>query len=310
MELFSALPQSFALILPLDEVMWRFIGYMGSFGIFGALGFRFILLSSSFGSADSVAPLSSFPLVCHTAQKGAATVGLLGACLVIGSSAWAAAVRAQMAQIGLVESARRMGPQFLYKIVLAALLVAAFAIARRGPRHAWRGAAILGSALALKKIIDAKWVALLGPLHELGASLWLGTLCVLLIVGLPAIFLGAVPGGQRGPLVAELVARFSRLALFAAGLLGITGIVLSWTHLKYLAALWTTPYGYVLDVKLLIVSVVVALGAWNWKRITPRLKEGDAVNALQRSVKVELGFAAIVVLLSTILVMLPTPSLP
>ena len=44
------------------------------------------------------------------------------------------------------------------------------------------------------------------------------------------------------------------------------GVITVWRHLKYLSALWTTPYGYALLLKLALVAAVFSLGAWNWRR--------------------------------------------
>ena len=44
------------------------------------------------------------------------------------------------------------------------------------------------------------------------------------------------------------------------------GVITAWRHLKYLSALWTTPYGYALLLKLALVAAVFSLGAWNWRR--------------------------------------------
>src|SRR5262249_2295356 len=149
-----------------------------------------------------------------------------------------------------LDAARRTDPEDIAEIVIAPLLLFAFALALRRVRGAWAFAAFAGLALALRHIVTGRWVALVNPLHEFAASLWLGTLFVLVIAGFPAILRNRAPRDRRGPLVAELVARFSPLALMAAAGLGLTGIFTSWRHLKYLAALWTTPYGYALDVKL------------------------------------------------------------
>src|SRR5437016_358900 len=68
------------------------------------------------------------------------------------------------------------------------------------------------------------------------------------------------PEGRHAAAVAVMVRHFSRLALWSSGLLVLTGVITAWRHLKYLAALWTTPYGWTLDAKLLVVLAVAALG--------------------------------------------------
>ncbi|HEU4642131.1 MAG TPA: CopD family protein, partial [Gemmatimonadaceae bacterium] len=148
------------------------------------------------------------------------------------------------------------------------------------------------------------------PVHETMAALWIGTLFVVVAAGLPAVLRRDVPPDRRAPLVAEMVTRFSPLALGAAALLVLTGLTTAWVHLKYLSALWTTPYGVALITKLCVVAIVVALGAWNWRRMTPRLGTEESAHALRRSATSELAVAAVVLVVTAVLVSLPTPKLP
>ena len=177
-------------------------------------------------------------------------------------------------------------------------------------RAAWTIAALTGIAYALQNVLSGKWAALVNPLHEVAASLWLGTLFVLMVAGLPAILRGAIPTERRGLLVADMVANFSTVAIGAASLLVITGVTTAWRHLKFVAAIWTTSYGYALDIKLVLVAAVVALGAWNWRRMRPRLGTEAAAHELRRSARRELFFAALVLVVTGVLVSLPGPRLP
>jgi putative copper export protein len=62
--------------------------------------------------------------------------------------------------------------------------------------------------------------------------------------------------------------------------------------------------------KLVVVGVVLGLGAWNWRRVRPSLgTEGGALK-IRRSASTELAFAALVLLLTAILVSTPSPKLP
>ena len=120
----------------------------------------------------------------------------------------------------------------------------------------------------------------------------------------------SVPAAEREQAVAEMVHRFSAVALWGASLLGMTGIVTSWTHLKPLSALWTTPYGYALIAKLSVVGVVLGLGAWNWKRVGPSLGREGGAGTIRRTAATELVFAGAVLFLTAILVSVPSPKLP
>ena len=133
---------------------------------------------------------------------------------------------------------------------------------------------------------------------------------MLVVAGFSSILHGSLSPERRGPLAAELIARFSPVALTAATLLATTGIITAWRHLKYVAALWTTNYGYALDIKLCLVAIVLALGAFNWRRMKPRLGTEAAAYSIERSARAELTVAAIVLAVTAVLVNLPAPKAP
>jgi len=151
---------------------------------------------------------------------------------------------------------------------------------------------------------------MVNPLHVLGGSLWLGTLCVVVVCGIGPMLRASMPAAERETAVAEMVHRFSTLALMSAALLGTTGLITSFTHLSPLAALWTTPYGYALIAKLCVVAVVLALGAWNWRRVGPSLGSDGGAAMIRRTATTELVFAALVLAITAVLVSLPSPKAP
>ena len=74
-----------------------------------------------------------------------------------------------------------------------------------------------------------------------------------------------------------------------------------------LRALWTTPYGVALSLKLLFVLFLFGAGAWNWRRMKPRLTGDDAVAPLRSTATFELLLATIVLGITAILVALELP---
>ena len=108
-------------------------------------------------------------------------------------------------------------------------------------------------------------------------------------------------------MVQRMVNGFSPLALSAFGLLAVMGVITAWRHLKRLDALWTTPYGWALCAKLVVVAGVLALGAWNWRRQKPQLGTEAGAVALRRSATWELVVASVVLVITSILVSLPSP---
>lgn len=279
------------------EVLLEYVGFAAWFATFGALGFRFAVLRRDAGGDAAL---------MASAGHGAARIGLIGAVLMLARSLINAARAAAERDVSIVEAlqGRPMVP-FLCAIVL----LVAFGMALGRIHAGWWIAALASAVLALSNVTTGRWPSLVNPLHEMAASLWLGTLFVLLIIGLPAVMRAGSPE-SRGRTVALLVSRFSPLALGAAALLGTTGVITAVRHLKYWSALWTTPYGYAFDVKLSLVLCVIALGAWNWRRMTPRLGDEAAARDLRRSARAELTFAGLVLLVTGILVSLPSPRAP
>ena len=94
-------------------------------------------------------------------------------------------------------------------------------------------------------------------IHAVAASAWVGGLLALAVV----IF-RSEPRWPPASL-AILALRFSRLAGACLLVVVLTGSYNAWAQLGGLSRLWTTTYGGVLIVKLLLVAVLIGLGAVN-----------------------------------------------
>lgn len=198
----------------------------------------------------------------------------------------------------------------------AAILVAlvAFTLARRQRRGMWPvlGIAVVALAGSMALSGHAAAVPTLLPLaiaadalHIIGAGGWLGSLVVLLLVGIPASL--RTEGSDRWHTVSRLVNAFSSAALVCAALTAVTGVFAAWLHIASLTALWQTRYGQILLLKLAVLSLTVGVGFYNWRRVTPRLDTVPAATRrLQRSAAAELGIGVIVILLTAVLVATPT----
>jgi putative copper export protein len=285
----------------------KYAGFLAYFGVFGALGFHWLVLRRTGADQDSAS--TEIVSLFNSAEAGSARVGLIGALFMLLNLFMSISARAADRGVSFSEAIATTAGTTA-SLVFALLFLVLFAVAMKRVRAAWMIAALTGIVFALRNITSGKWTSLVNPLHELAASLWIGTLFVLVVVGLPAILRSTTPSERRGALVADMVARFSPVAIGAALLLGITGVITAWRHIKYIAALWTTPYGYALDVKLVCVAVVVVLGAWNWRRMRPQLGSEDAAHAIRRSAKRELCVAALVLIVTGVLLSLPAPRLP
>jgi putative copper export protein len=242
--------------------------------------------------------------------KDAAGVGLLGVGLGVVALLASLLKRASSKHQTIGDALSTGGAPAVAQVVLLAALLVAFGLAWRRVSIGWPIAIAAGIAFALRNLLAGRLAGMVNPLHVLGASLWLGTLFVLVVCGIGQMLRTSVPAAERERAVAEMVHRFSTVGLASASLLGITGLITGWTHLRPFSALWTTPYGYALIGKLCVVAAVVMLGAWNWRRVGPSLGKEGGARTIRRSASTELAFAALVLLITAILVSLPSPKLP
>ena len=138
--------------------------------------------------------------------------------------------------------------------------------------------------------------------HGIGAGLWVGALAVVVAV---ASLLRREPDGQGR--VAQLVRSFSPMAFAAVATIVLSGVVTGVFYLASVDALWATPYGRVLLLKVALFLATGAVGAYNWRRLTPRLGEASGPGRLLRSARLELLLAAAVLLVTALLVHLAIP---
>lgn len=140
--------------------------------------------------------------------------------------------------------------------------------------------------------------------HLVAAGLWLGTLAVLAIAVLPSL-----QTEEARPILAGVIQRFSRFGQAGAGLLALSGAVAAWTYTSSLTDLWTSPWGRLLSIKLLLLVGVAALGWYNWKIVTPRLAAGSppAGHLLRRAIAIELLLGLCVVAVTAVLVATALP---
>jgi putative copper export protein/methionine-rich copper-binding protein CopC len=210
------------------------------------------------------------------------------------------------------------GDAWLLEIVAAIVAIVALGMARRNVTSVlpWRVATLAVIALAVVPALSGHAIAtpqqapiavVADTVHVLAAGAWLGGLAVMLAVGLPVAAREA--SGGRTSALPTMVNAFSPLALGSAGLLVLTGIIAARYHVASWWAFTTTEYGRTLLVKLAVVVLLLAVAAYNWRRVRPSLATADATGArrLTRSGRTEVLLAIIVLLVTAVLVALPTP---
>jgi copper transport protein len=216
-----------------------------------------------------------------------------------------------------VVSAGAWGLGMVLQIGGGLLAIVGFLLARRpaagAPTAAYLSVCVLvffpalsGHAVALDRFGALPIVA--DAVHVLSAGGWLGTLLVIMLVGVP----NAVRSDGLHPerVISVLVNAFSPAALVFAGLAVVTGGFAAWMHLGNFAELWLSDYGRTLLLKLAVVSLVALTGGYNWRRVRPALGTNQGTRRLTLSASTELVVAAVVIVITAVLVATPPPSGP
>lgn len=287
---------------------WEWLGFLGAFGTLGALGYRFAVCDRVYGDALLLSPRDHGAGVSAALGRTDATAGLIGffGALLATASLFGKMVRpAAKSGQSVIEYAAQGNAMQSFTVIATLAVVVLFALAWRRVHAAWPFAMALAIALILRNAVVGEWAKLINPLHESGGALWLGTLFVLVVAGFPAAADPDVPAPVRGALFARMVKAFNPLALGGAALSAIFGITTALRHVPRLNALWSTPYGLVLDAKLCLVAVIASMGFYHWRHLTPQLGTDPGVVTLSRSARREVMVAAVLLVVTAILVSTP-----
>jgi putative copper export protein len=281
------------------KAFFELVQFVGYFLAIGAVGFRFGVARRARGISDEARAILR--------ADNAALLGMIGVILVV-LSALGGPYLASIAQHKtFAESLPKNLAPFELKMAVLTLAFLGFALIRASSSMGWTLAAIGILVAVLQPVYTGKFAGKVNAVHIFAASTWLGTLLVLTLIGIRGVIRSTTAGTQRAQLVADLVNSFSPLALIAAAIVAITGATTAWLHLKRISSLWTTSYGVALDIKLVFVLIVLVLGAWNWRRVRPSLGGEGSELTIRRSARMELAFAALVLIATSVLVTLPSP---
>ena len=138
-------------------------------------------------------------------------------------------------------------------------------------------------------------------LHVLAAGTWIGGLFFVLV----AERRERRRTGRGNALLGEVVPYFSPVALVSAAVLIGTGSFAATVHVESLEALVASQYGRFLLTKIGLVTVVLILGAINWRRHAPRLWGAGGARPLRKNAILELVVAHAVILLTAVLTRTP-----
>jgi len=142
--------------------------------------------------------------------------------------------------------------------------------------------------------------------HVFAAGVWMGSLAVLVLVGLPVLAKQKDSDGRVTQL-SPWVASFSRIALPAVLVLMATGVVSAWLHVGGPGALFSTLYGRTLLIKLAVLAGAAGIGFYNWRSVRPALAESGKLGLLRMPATVELILGVSVLAVTAVLVMLHPP---
>ena len=308
-------------------VLARWLGFVALITVVGAAAFVLLVLPrvDVQSDADRVAAFDV------RATKQAARLGVLAAVAFLVASLWR--LGAEHAVIGGNISMGTLlssywGHAWITQAVVAVVVCVAFASARGSRRGgvAWGVAAVAAVVLAATPALSGHAMAAtqnriasvaLDVLHVVAAGAWLGTLLTLTVVGVPAALSisksADVDAGAPGrlSLVARLVNAFSPLALLFAGLVVASGVIAAWMRIGSFGTLFHSTYGTVLLIKVGLVILVLAGGAFNWMRMRGALAHqdagGSAVGTFRRSAWIELTAGVLVLAVTAVLVATQTP---
>ncbi len=146
-------------------------------------------------------------------------------------------------------------------------------------------------------------------LHLFAASIWIGGL-IHFVIGL--WITRQLDQSYRTRLIAQLIPRFSKLALISVVTLSLTGLYSAILRVGSIEALFNTVYGQALIVKIAIIAPMIMIGAVNLLIITPRMKRAAASNPtspiadrFRRIVTSEVTLGAVLLLSVSVFTSLP-----
>jgi putative copper export protein len=238
----------------------------------GASALRWLLLPRC---APELGPCNE-PLMRSAARLALwAAIGALAACIL---RVWTHTVAAfgfgdaGWDNLKLIAFQSRWGQAWKVETVGAAILLIACAItARRRAAWPFETLAVLFFTATIPLLGHAAgdlFHQTLHVVHILAAGVWLGTLAVALLVRVPDAERGLLgeQTSMRG-VRAQILRRFSPVALSSAGTAVAAGLVASYLYIGSLSNLWATSYGRILLLKVAFVAGVGACGFANWRRL-------------------------------------------
>ena len=269
----------------------------------GGLGFRLVVLRGDAGAEAE----RRFYRVAGIGVIGALEVGIVAFLLRAQDALQLPFTSFLYGDLAPFATATRFGEAFVAMelgfSIVAALLFLAWLTERRW--LLWPAFLLslgLGSGLSLAshQADDRGWLPSLADwLHLSAATLWIGGL----------LSLGLVVWGDRA-LRRTAFWRFSEFAGPLVAVVVAAGVYMTFKRLPAVHDLWSVGYGKLLLVKLGLVGLALAWGAFHHVVVRPRLDRPAVARRLPRSLAGEAAVAVSILLLAAILVDAKPPSKP
>jgi copper resistance protein D len=290
----------------MDEILYacRFIQFAAAMLIFGTAAFRVYALA---GNDTHAAPilLAGFDACFRRVLLIASVIALISATTLLlcqaAEMAGSPSAATDYAAVSAVLLETRFGRVWRWHLVLAAILV--LACLGRQPRRpvililslgflaslAWIGHATMdeGAARFAHELNQTG--------HLVAAGLWLGGLVPLAWIMRQT---RRQPGNFAISLARDALRNFSHMGYVAVALIALTGAINTSLLVGSLDAMFDTPYGRLLAIKILLFLAMVVVALINRFRLAPRIShDSGAIRALGRTVALEqsLGLAVLAI---------------
>lgn len=279
----------------------RWIEFVGIVTVLGALGFVLFALPGAGWGAEAVAE--------STVRARGLAMAATGLLLLTGlTRLWGeAAALGGSSALGVLLSRTSWGTGWAIGAIGVIIVALGLLLAKTRPRGwlvAAAGAALVSMAPALTgHAIGTDYASVavaLDTAHVLGAGLWVGTLAIVMLVGIPVALTPSVGGGAEA--VGSLLRTFHRLALVMSLLLIATGIGGAALRLDAIGDLFATDYGQLIFRKIVLAGILVGFGAYHARSIEPARWSEKSLRAFRWTAAIELVIAAGVLALTAVLV--------
>jgi len=201
----------------------------------------------------------------------------------------------------------------------ASVIALAAAMVWRWRWAAWPVAAFFGSVVGFVTAFtghavameEQLWLTVLAHgLHVVAAGWWIGGLIVILLITAGTDYERDTPSRVA---LANVIDRFSPIAIAAVTTLVVAGGVATWKHVVEPAGFggFASPYGLALLGKVAAFAGAALCGLYNWKVLRPQLASSpDAAGQLRSMAWLEISLGVVAVILTAVLGTLSMPEPP